>query len=227
MQNIQNNNSKVNTQETILREKLSDYYSTIFEKELIDEIVEVGFIDKFKSGETLIDIGENMTHIPLILNGAVKIIRQEKEGDELVLYFLEKGDTCAISFINCINRKESIFRATVENDTEAVFIPVQIIDDWLAKYKTWRYFIIDSYHFRLIEMVESIDGLAFMNMTQRLLKYLSDKAKINQDVDLTITHQEIAKDLNTSRVVVTRLLKELHNDGKVYSTRNKVKVLDL
>jgi len=217
----------VNTQETILREKLSDYYSTIFEKELIDEIVEVGFIDKFKSGETLVDIGENMTHIPLILSGAVKIIRQEKEGDELVLYFLEKGDTCAISFINCINRKESIFRATVENDTEAVFIPVQIIDDWLAKYKTWRYFIIDSYHFRLIEMVESIDGLAFMNMTQRLLKYLSDKAKINRDVDLTITHQEIAKDLNTSRVVVTRLLKELHNDGKVYSTRNKVKVLDL
>ena len=226
MQNIQNNN-KVNTQETILREKLSDYYSTIFEKELIDEIVEVGFIDKFKSGETLVDIGENMTHIPLILSGAVKIIRQEKEGDELVLYFLEKGDTCAISFINCINRKESIFRATVENDTEAVFIPVEIIDDWLAKYKTWRYFIIDSYHFRLIEMVESIDGLAFMNMTQRLLKYLSDKAKINRDIDLTITHQEIAKDLNTSRVVVTRLLKELHNDGKVYSTRNKVKVLDL
>jgi len=217
----------VNTQETILREKLSDYYSTIFEKELIDEIVEVGFIDKFKSGETLVDIGENMTHIPLILSGAVKIIRQEKEGDELVLYFLEKGDTCAISFINCINRKESIFRATVENDTEAVFIPVEIIDDWLAKYKTWRYFIIDSYHFRLIEMVESIDGLAFMNMTQRLLKYLSDKAKINRDIDLTITHQEIAKDLNTSRVVVTRLLKELHNDGKVYSTRNKVKVLDL
>ena len=217
----------MNTQETILREKLSDYYSTIFEKELIDEIVEVGFIDKFKSGETLVDIGENMTHIPLILSGAVKIIRQEKEGDELVLYFLEKGDTCAISFINCINRKESIFRATVENDTEAVFIPVEIIDDWLAKYKTWRYFIIDSYHFRLIEMVESIDGLAFMNMTQRLLKYLSDKAKINRDIDLTITHQEIAKDLNTSRVVVTRLLKELHNDGKVYSTRNKVKVLDL
>ncbi len=217
----------MNTQEIILREKLSEYYATIFEKELIDEIVKVGFIDKYKSGETLVDIGENMTHIPLILSGAVKIIRQEKEGDELVLYFLEKGDTCAISFINCINRKESIFKATVENDTEAVFVPVDIIDDWLAKYKTWRYFIIDSYHFRLIEMVEAIDGLAFMNMTQRLLKYLSDKAKINRDVNLEITHQEIANDLNTSRVVVTRLLKELHNEGKVYSTRNKVKVLDL
>ena len=104
---------------------------------------------------------------------------------------------------------------------------MEYIDDWLSQFKTWRHFIIDSYHFRLIEMVESIDGLAFMNMNQRLLKYLGDKAKINQDINLEITHQEIADDLNTSRVVVTRLLKQLHNDGKVYSTRNKVKVLEL
>ncbi len=217
----------MNTQEVILRKKIGEYYSSIFEKELIEEIVKVGFIDKYKQGEVLIDIGENMTHIPLLLNGAVKIIRKEKEGDELVLYFLEKGDTCAVSFINCINRKESIFKAVVENDTEAIFLPVEYIDDWLAKFKTWRHFIIDSYHFRLIEMVESIDGLAFMNMNQRLLKYLSDKAKINQDVNLEITHQEIANDLNTSRVVVTRLLKQLHKDGKVFSTRNRVQVLEL
>ncbi len=217
----------MNTQEKIIREKLADYFSTIFEKKLIDEIVEVGFLDKFRQGETLVDIGENMTHIPLILSGAVKILRQEREGDELVLYFLEKGDTCAISFINCINRKKSIFKGVIENDMEAIFVPVDQIDEWLAKYKTWRYFIIDSYHFRLIEMVESIDGLAFMKMNERLLKYLGDKAKINHDVNLEITHQQIADDLNTSRVVITRLLKQLHNDGKVYSTRNKVKVLDI
>ena len=214
-------------QERIIREKLGEYYATIFEKELIDEIVEVGFLDKFKKGEIMVDIGEDMTHIPLILSGAVKVIRQEKVGDELVLYFLEKGDTCAISFINCINRKKSIFKGEVENDMEAIFIPVDIIDDWLAKYKTWRYFIIDSYHFRMLEMVESIDGLAFMKMNERLLKYLGDKAKINHNIDLEITHQQIADDLNTSRVVITRLLKQLHNDGKVYSTRNKVKVLDI
>jgi CRP/FNR family transcriptional regulator len=217
----------MNAQEAILREKLSEYYSEIFEKELIDEIVKVGFMDKYKQGEILVDIGENMTHIPLILSGAVKIIRQEKEGDELVLYFLEKGDTCAISFINCINRKESIFRAVVDSDTEAIFIPVEHVDSWLSKYKSWRYFIIDSYHFRLIEMVESIDGLAFMNMNQRLMKYLSDKAKVQQNQDLQITHQEIAEDLNTSRVVVTRLLKQLHNEGKVFSTRNRVMVNDI
>ena len=216
----------MNTQEIILREKLNDYYSNIFEEELINEIIKVGFIDKIKSGNHMIDIGEDMTHIPLILSGVVKIIRKEKEGDELVLYFLERGDTCAISFVNCINRKKSIFKGVVEKDTGAIFLPVEKIDDWLVRFKSWRFFIIDSYHFRLIEMVESIDSLAFMNMYQRVFKYLTDKAKITRDVDLTITHQEIADDLNTSRVVVTRLLKQLHQDGKIYSTRNRIKLLD-
>ncbi len=216
----------MNSQELILREKLSDYYSDIFEPELIDEIVKVGHFDKVKSGELMIDIGAEMTHIPLILEGVVKIIRQEKEGDELVLYFLERGDTCAISFVNCINRKKSIFKGVVDQDMEAIFLPVEHIDDWLMKFKSWRSFIIDSYHFRLIEMVESIDSLAFMKMDKRLLKYLNDKVKITKDVDLDITHQEIANDLNTSRVVITRLIKQLHDKGKIYSTRNKIRLLN-
>ncbi len=214
------------TQELILREKLKDYYSEVFEEGLIDEIVKVGHFDKVKSGELLIDIGSEMTHIPLILDGVVKIIRQEKVGEEIVLYFLERGDTCAISFVNCINRKQSMFKGVVERDMEAIFIPVEYIDDWLSKYKSWRHFIIDSYHFRLIEMVESIDGLAFMKMSERLLKYLTDKVKISNDVDLEITHQEIANDLNSSRVVITRIIKQLHDEGKIFSTRNKIKVLE-
>lgn len=216
----------MNSQELILREKLGEYYTNVFEQELIDEIIRVGHFDKIKGGEIMIDIGSDMTHIPLILDGVVKILRQEKEGEEIVLYFLERGDTCAISFVNCINRKQSIFKGVVEKDIEAIFIPVQYIDEWLAKFKSWRHFIIDSYHFRLIEMVESIDSLAFMKMSERLLKYLTDKVKIHNDVDLDITHQEIANDLNSSRVVITRIIKQLHDEGKIFSTRNKIKVLE-
>lgn len=214
------------TQELVIREKLDEYFSGIFEKELIDEIVQVGFMDKFKSGDIMVDIGEKMTHIPLILEGAVKIIRQEKKGEELVVYHLEKGDTCAISFINCINRKESIFRGEVEMDTEAIFLPVEKIDDWLANYKTWRNYIIDSYHFRLLELVESIDSLAFLNMTERIYKYLYDLSKVKRNEELEITHQQLANDLNTSRVVVTRIIKQLHDEGKIYSTRNKIRILE-
>jgi CRP/FNR family transcriptional regulator len=210
------------TDREILREKLNDYYSTIFEKELINEIIDNGILRTIKSHELLIDIGDKMTHVPLILNGAVKIIREDKNGDEIALYFLEKGDTCAISFINCINRSKSMFRGITEKDTEGIFVPVDKIDEWLQKYKSWREFLIDSYHMRLIEMVESIDSLAFMKLDDRLHKYLTDKVKIMNNNVLIITHQEIADDINTSRVVVSRLLKVLENEGKIKIRRNRI-----
>ncbi len=212
----------INTDKVLLRDKLEDYFSEIFEKELIDEIVDLGIFRTIASGETLIDIGDNMTHVPLILKGAVKIIREDKNGDDIALYFLERGDTCAISFINCINKSKSMFRGIAEKETEGIFVPVSKIDEWLVKYKSWRHFIIDSYHMRLIEMVESIDSLAFMKLDDRLHKYLTDKVKIMQDNTLIITHQEIADDMNTSRVVVSRLLKILENEGKIIIRRNRI-----
>ncbi len=210
------------TDKEILREKLSDYYELIFEKELIDEIVNVGMLRTIRSGEILIDIGDKMTHVPLILDGAVKIIREDKNGEEIALYFLERGDTCAISFVNCINKSKSMFRGIAEKDTDGIFIPVNKIDDWLQKYKSWREFVIDSYHMRLIEMVEAIDSLAFMRLDDRLHKYLTDKVKIMKENILIITHQEIADDINTSRVVVSRLLKVLENEGKIKIRRNRI-----
>ncbi|WP_457616215.1 Crp/Fnr family transcriptional regulator [Lutibacter sp.] len=208
--------------EVFIKEKLSDYYSHIFEKELVQEIINVGDYRTIRNGELLIDIGDRMTHVPLILDGAVKIIREDKNGDEIALYFLERGDTCAISFVNCINRSKSMFRGIAEKDTEGIFIPVDKVDEWLKKYESWRHFIIDSYHMRLIEMVESIDSLAFMKLDNRLYKYLTDKVKIMRDNTLIVTHQEIANDINTSRVVVSRLLKQLENKGKIKIKRNRI-----
>ncbi|MFA5297041.1 MAG: Crp/Fnr family transcriptional regulator [Lutibacter sp.] len=217
----------MNAYKILLRTKLNDYYSEIFEKKLIDEIVDCGIFRSLASGETLVEIGDKMTHVPLILNGAMKIIREDKNGDEIALYFLERGDTCAISFVNCINNTKSMFRGIAEKETEGIFVPVSKIDPWLVKYKSWRRFIIDSYHERLIEMVEAIDSLAFTRLDDRLYKYLIDKVKIMQDNTLIITHQEIAADINTSRVVVSRLLKILENEGKVIIHRNRIIIKEI
>jgi CRP/FNR family transcriptional regulator len=217
----------VNNQDSILKDLIIEQYSAIFEEDLINEIIRVGYFKKINKGNLLIDIGDYLTHIPLILKGTVKIMREEKEGDEIALYYLQSGETCAISFANCLERKESIFRGIVEANLEAIFIPVEYIDNWLVKYKSWRYYIIDSYHFRLLEMVESIDSLAFMKMKNRIWKYLSNRVKVENNMDLEITHQDIATDLNSTRVVITRIIKKLHDEGKIYSTRNKVKVLEL
>ena len=208
----------------LIRKKLNNSFSKIFKKKLIKEIAEIGIYNKFDKGEILIDIGNEMSHIPLILDGVVKIIREDQNHDEILLYFLEQGDTCAISFINCINRSKSMFRAEIEKDTECIMIPINKIEDWIIKHKTWRHFIIDSYHNRLIEMVEAIDSLAFLKLDDRLYKYLSDKMEILNNNNLSITHQQIADDLNTSRVVVSRLLKSLEKIGKIELGRNKIKL---
>jgi CRP/FNR family transcriptional regulator len=213
------------SQEQLLTNKLRSAYADVFEAKLFTEILGICEFQQLKKGELLIDIGDEMTHIPLITSGVIKILRKDN-GHELSLYYLEKGDTCAISFANCLNRKKSIFKGVVEEDVEMFLIPVHKIDQWLVKYKSWRYFIIDSYHFRLLEMVGSIDSLAFLKMKDRVLNYLIGKLHTTTNTTLDITHQDIANDLNTSRVVVTRLLKELSEAGEIASTRNKIEILD-
>ena len=212
-------------QEQLLINKLRSAYAEVFEAKLLTEILGICEFKQLKKGELLIDIGDEMTHIPLIISGVINILRKDN-GHELSLYYLEKGDTCAISFANCLNRKKSIFKGVVEEDVGMFLLPVDKIDQWLVKYKSWRYFIIDSYHFRLLEMVGSIDSLAFLKMKDRVLNYLIGKLHTTTNTTLDITHQDIANDLNTSRVVVTRLLKELSEAGEISSTRNKIEILD-
>jgi len=210
----------------ILREKLNEFYSVVLEPELIDEIVEVGSYKRIRENELLLDIGDNFNRIPLMLTGAIKISRETINGDEIVLYFLERGDTCTITFGSGLNSSKSKVRGVAEKPSEVIFIPVDKLEEWMVKYASWRSFVIDSYNIRLNEMLESIDTLAFMKMDQRLYKYITDKVKIMRSPTLSTTHQEIAIDLNTSRVVVSRLLKQLENEGKIKLYRNRIEVLE-
>jgi CRP/FNR family transcriptional regulator len=210
----------------MVREKLEEYYSVVFEKELLDEIAEVGTYKKVRENELLLDIGDTFHHIPLILTGAIKISRETKKGDEIVLYFLERGDTCTITFGSGIQSNKSKVRGIAEKDSELIFIPVEKLEEWMIKYASWRSFVIDSYDLRLNEMLEAIDTLAFLKMDERLYKYLVDKVQIMRSTELHTTHQEIAIDLNTSRVVVSRLLKQLENEGRIKLFRNKIEILD-
>lgn len=214
-------------EKSILREKLKDFYAVFFENELIDEIVEIGQFQKIKSGELLIDIGDDLTHTPLIVEGAIKIMLEDKKGEEIFLYHLEAGDTCAVSFVNCIHRTKSIFRGIAEKDSEGIFIPVTKLDEWLVKYKSWRHYIIDSYHFRLLGLVHSIEDLAFNHLEDRLLTYLTEKLFVMKSNILKITHEEIANDLGTARTVVSRLLKEFENKGYVELRRGRILIKNL
>lgn len=206
--------------------KLHEKFQYLFEEELINEICTNGQVKSFSEGDTLMDTGQLLTHMPLMISGSVKIMKEDKEGNELLLYYLELGDTCAVTLSCCTKPTKSSIRAVVESNAEILFIPVGKMEDWMVKYRTWRNFVLDSYNLRLTEMLDAIDNLAFHNMDERLYKYLRDKVMVTNESKLHVTHLQIANDLHSSRVVISRLMKKLETDGKIIQHRNFVEVLE-
>ena len=175
----------------------------------------------------MLEIGDTMSVMPLLLDGAIKILREDEKGDELLLYFIEQGDTCAMTFSCCIGNKKSEIRAIAETDTNLILIPIQYLDSWMTNYRSWQKFVLESYHTRVVELLETVDTLAFMRMDERLLKHLQDKAKVIHNDFIQTTHQDIAYDLHTSRVVISRLLKKLEQEGKIRLQRNQIQLIAL
>lgn len=208
-----------------MKELLQQTYGFVFEEKLIEEIASVSLLRDFNEGDILIDFGDYIKKMPLLLQGAIKILREDFDEGELLLYFIEKGDTCAMTMACCLGETKSEIRAVAETKGKVIMIPVYKMEEWLGKYKSWRNYVFNSYNNRLREMLNAIDNLAFMNMDERLMNYLVDKSKINQTKEIHTTHQEIAYDLHTSRVVVSRLLKALENDGKIKLHRASIELI--
>jgi CRP/FNR family transcriptional regulator len=197
----------------------------LFEPELISEINAVGKVSTHERGQIMIDLGEEIKYIPILLDGAIKIVREDENGDELLLYFVEFGNTCAMTLNCCIGNVSSEIRAICESDTRLIMIPVQYMDQWLSKYKSWRTFIFNNYQNRMVELLKAIDSITFKKLDQRLEQYLHEKANVSRKKELQITHLEIATDLNSSRVVISRLLKQMENEGILQLGRNTIKLL--
>ncbi|PKH49298.1 Crp/Fnr family transcriptional regulator [Tenacibaculum sp. Bg11-29] len=208
-------------------EKLEQHYGYLFEDDLIKEIAEVAIYKEFKANSTIIDIDSYLVSIPLIISGAIKVLREDKDGDDLVLYYIEKGDTCAMTLSCCMGATKSKIKAIAETDVTVLMIPKGKMSEWLSKYKSWQEYILQSYHSRLNEFIEAVDSIAFLNMNERLHKYLKDKAMVIGDDTLNVTHLQIANDLHTSRVVISRLLKALEKQSKIELHRNQIKILEL
>ena len=216
--------TNINT--TNMKELLHQTYGSIFEEALLNEIEQVALIKEFNDGDVIIDFGDKILKMPLLLSGAIKILREDFDEGELLLYFIEKGDTCSMSMTCCIGETKSEIKAVAETNGKVVMIPVMYMELWLGKYKSWRNYVFNSYNNRLKEMLNAIDSLAFMNMDERLLNYLLEKSKINGSREINATHQDIAYDLNTSRVVISRLLKALENEGKIKLHRAYIEIVN-
>ncbi|MFK8045766.1 MAG: Crp/Fnr family transcriptional regulator [Crocinitomicaceae bacterium] len=200
-------------------------YPILNDEKLVDQILKVAKIQKIAAQEILVDIGQEITHFPLIVDGSLKIQREDADGREVFLYYVESGNTCAATVTCCLKSKRSNIRATVEEDSKILNIPINYMDEWICMYPVWRAYIFQSFSNRFDDLLNAVDQLAFKKMDERLLEYLKNTASLIKGSTVHMSHQEIAIDLNTSREVISRLLKQLELAELVQLGRGKIEIL--
>ena len=196
----------------------------LFDRKLAEFIASIAETKTFKEGEIMMKTGQYFKASMLITKGKVKLYREGEDGNEFFMYFLEAGNACALSMICATRNQSSQIMAIAVEETEVIMIPIQYMDVLMTEYKGWYYFVLETYRSRFEELLIVIDNIAFKNMDERLEWYLRNQAKHNTNI--TLTHQQIANDLSSSREVISRLLKKLENRKMVVLHRNFIEWLE-
>jgi len=200
-------------------------FSTIFEPDLLAELEAKSMLMKVSGGETIIRIGSPVRAVPLVISGFVKVSRVNDEGQEILLYYVRSGETCAMSFTCWMTSQLSSIEGVAEEDSVILAVPGKVVDEWLLKYPKWKKFVMTTILDGFTVVIKSIDDIAFKKMDDRLIIYLKEKSRATGSSLINLTHQQIGDELGTNRVVVSRLLKKLENDNKLLLYRNQIKLL--
>lgn len=199
-----------------------DTHFSFFEPALKEKIEEVAVLKHFPAGELIMRQGQYFKHTVLIAEGLIKLYREGDYGEEAFIYHLNPGQACALSIICAAKQETSQVLGKAVEDTVAILIPVSVIDELMKNYKSWYYFVLENYRDRFDELLLLLDHVIFKGMDERLEFYLENQFKQKGSTELSITHQEIAQDLNSSREVISRLLKKMELDKKVKLNRNSI-----
>ena len=199
----------------------------ISSQELLDKLYQNGNIKTYREGEIILDENASIRSIPIVMKGLLKVIRTEEDGREILLYYIKAGESCIMSFLGGMHNEKSIVKAEVEEDSEILFLPVEKVSLFIKEYPEWLDYIFRLYHKRFEELLDIINAIAFKKVDERLLNLLTKKAEIANSNTIVVTHEQLANELGTVRVVVSRLLKQLEDSGKVKLGRNKIIFSDL
>ncbi len=202
-----------------------DILRNVFEPELIREIQQFGIVQNFKEGDLIMDYGKYVRTMPIILQGTVKVFRLDENQNEILLYYLSSNESCSMAYSCCLEAKKSEVKVIAEDDVELIAIPHLKLDDWLCTYPSWKNYIMRSFNERFIELLKSIESIAFHKLDERLIAYLKEKQRLSGSSVIKASHNLIADELATSRVVISRLLKQLENNKQIILYRNEIKLL--
>jgi len=206
--------------------ELSKYFPQFTEKELRENLLNECSLMSFEPNTVLMKSGQYIKVLPLVLEGSIKVIKKKDE-KEILMYYIQKGESCIMSISACISNEKSQIKAISETSILALLVPYHFVNSWLLKYPTWNAFVIASYKERFELVLDAFNAVAFQKMDTRLEHYLLQKVKATNHNELKITHAQIATELATARVVISRLLKNLEDEGRISQRRGYIALLDL
>lgn len=202
-----------------------DKFSEIFEPALLAEVESKSMLIEVKSGDVMLNIGQTIRAVPLLVSGVIKVSRITDEGQELLLYYVKEGESCAMTFNCCMLAQTSVIKGAAEEDSVLVCIPVNLMEEWMVKFPSWKKYVMTTILGRFTEMIKAIDDVAFKKLDERLIGYLKEKSRVTGSAVLNLTHQQIGDELGTNRVVISRLLKKLEHDKKLLIYNKQIKLL--
>lgn len=193
--------------------------------ELVAKLYEFGIQKNYEAGSIILNENAHIRSIPIVTKGVMKVIRLEDDGREILLYYIKPGESCIMSFLGGMHNETSKVKAEVEEDAEILFLPMEKVSLFIKDYPQWLDYIFRLYHKRFEELLEIINAIAFKKVDERLLNLLKTKSELTKSQTLLITHEQLANELGTARVVVSRLLKQLEESGQLILGRNKIQLL--
>jgi CRP/FNR family transcriptional regulator len=203
-------------------DNLQEFKST---PQMREKLLEVGFIKTFLDGEIILNENAYIKAIPIVISGSVKVMRTDEDGREILLYYIKAGESCIMSFLGGMHQDTSKIKAVAEGNAEILFIPMDKIGGLLKNFPEWLDYIFKLYHKRFEELLEVVNAVAFKKMDERLLNFIQKKCELTNSKVLNITHEQIANELGTARVVISRLLKQMEDENLVVLGRNKVTLI--
>ena len=190
--------------------------------ELLEKLYKYSVSKEYQAGDVIVDENSSIRAIPIVTKGAMKVVRTEEDGREILLYYIKAGESCIMSFLGGMHNETSKVKAEIEEDAEILFLPVTKVSEFIKEHPEWLDYIFKLYHKRFEELLGIINEIAFKKVDERLLNLLEKKAELTQSNTLNVTHEQLANELGTARVVVSRLLKQLEDNGEVQLGRNKI-----
>lgn len=194
--------------------------------ELVEKLQQYSIKKTYEAGDIILNENAHIRSIPIVIKGTLKVIRTEEDGREILLYYIKTGESCIMSFLGGLHNETSKVKAEVEDDAEILFLPLEKVSLFIKEYPQWLDYIFRLYHKRFEELLEVVNAIAFKKVDERMLDLLHKKVELTGNHTLKITHEQLANELGTARVVVSRLLKQLEEIGKVKLGRNKIVLVE-